>query len=291
MNEQTEEKAKKKSAVITLIISVIVLCGLFFLSFKYYDPPIENAIAINFGYDEEGKGEEEPAPTEGIAQDDQASASEVEKTEVSNINPAEEKILTQENESPIIKPTAEKVQPKKKIEPKQVNKPTTQVDKTTQKTKPEAQNSTKTTGESEKPKLDGRLGGLRGSLGGKGENASSGDGNGSKKGNQGVLEGDPSAKNYEGSIAKGTRKLVARPTPPDFNQCPNNEYGKLVVTYEVDASGNVVPSTVGFNGKGTNITVNSCIKEILKKYLSKFKYTESSKASEATSQTFNLKPQ
>ncbi|APD07274.1 hypothetical protein UJ101_01763 [Flavobacteriaceae bacterium UJ101] len=291
MNRRTEQKAKKKSAAITLIISVIVLCGLFFLSFKYYDPPIENAIAINFGYDEEGMGEEEPAPTEGVAQDDQASASEVKKTQASKVEPVKEKIVTQEKESPVVKPKAEKVQPKKKIDTKQVNKTTEQTNKTTQEPKPETQDINKATGESDKPKLDGRLGGLRGSLGGKGKTASSGDGDGSKKGNQGVLEGDPSAKNYDGSIAKGTRKLVTRPAAPDFNQCPNNEYGKLVVTYKVNASGKVISNTIGFNGKGTNITVNTCIKNILKDYLSKFKYTASSKASEATSQTFNLKPQ
>ncbi len=280
MNKQEEQIAKKKSAVITTVISAIILSVLFLLSFKYYDPPIENVIAINFGYDEEGMGKKEPALAEGVVQNNQSSATENATT--STTKPIEEKILTQNNESPVVKPKSEENQ--------QINKQDTKTPKTTQNSKSETQNSNTTTKNTEKPKLDGRLGGLRGSLGGKGKNASSGDGDGSKKGNQGILEGDPNADNYEGSIAKGTRKLVNRPAVPNFDQCPNNEYGKLVVTYKVNALGKVIPNSIGFNGRGTNITVNTCIKNSIKKYLSKFKYSKSNKVSEATSQTFNLKP-
>ncbi len=294
MNQNIEKDAKKKSAVITIIISVLILLGLFFFGFTYFDPPIEDAIAINFGFNEEGIGEEEPAPVEGTAQDDQTSTTEEQQEQAAVIEPVEEQVLTQEMESPVVKPKSKKVKPKKKVKkpnkvvekPKENVKPSPEVSKNA-----ESKKENKAQVESEKPKLDGRLGGLRGSLGGKGDNASSGDGDGNKKGNQGVLEGDPSAKNYDGSIAEGTRKLKSRPSGLNFNHCPNNEYGKLVVTYKVNAKGSVVSNTIGFNGKGTNITVNSCIKSILIDYLSKFKYTESSKASEATSQTFNLKSQ
>ncbi len=288
MNQQTEQKAKKKSAVITTVITVIVLLGLFFLSFKYYDPPIENAIAINFGYDEEGMGTEESAPVEGVQQDDRASVSE-KTTAASSSNRVEENVLTQKEESPVVKPKTEKNQPKKNTTPSQQQK--NQSNTSTSNTETKTDQKNQATGQTGEPKLDGRLGGLRGALGGKGENASSGDGDGSKKGNQGILEGDPSAKNYEGTIAEGTRSLLYKPAVPDFNRCPNNEYGKVVVTYKVDGTGNVIANTIGFNGRGTNITVNSCIKDILKDYLSKFKYSTSSKSSEATSQTFNLKPQ
>ncbi len=275
MNKKEERIAKKKSAVITTVISAIVLSVLFLLSLEYYDPPIENVIAINFGYDEEGMGKEEPYPVEGVAQNDQTFATE---NTTATTKTVEEKILTQKNESPVVKPRSEE------------NVQDTKSNKTTQNSKSETQNSNKTTENAEKPKLDGRLGGLRGSLGGKGKNASSGDGSGSEKGNQGILEGDPNANNYEGTIAKGTRKLVNRPSAPNFDQCPNNEYGKLVVTYKVNALGKVIPNSIGFNGRGTNITVNTCIKNSIKKYLSKFRYSKSNKASEATSQTFNLKP-
>ncbi len=293
MNQNIEKDAKRKSAVITLIISALILLGLFFFGFTYFDPPIEDAIAINFGFDEEGVGDEEPAPIEGIAQEDQSSASEVQQEQAAVTEPIEEQVLTQDLESPVVKPKVEKVKPKKKVEePKKVVKKLKENVKSSSEIskKTESKKDNKAQGESEKPKLDGRLGSLRGSLGGKGKNTSSGDGDGNKKGNQGVLEGDPSAKNYDGSIVKGTRKLEGRPSAPDFNKCPNNEYGKLVVTYKVNAKGNVISNTIGFNGKGTNITVNSCIKSILREYFKKFKYSESSKASEATSQTFNLKP-
>ncbi|MFV0531514.1 MAG: hypothetical protein ACK5MD_08755 [Flavobacteriales bacterium] len=273
MNKQTEQKAKKRSTVITTIITVVVLCGLFFFSFKYYDPPIENAIVINFGYDEEGTGKEEPAPSKGNVNDNQASR--IEAQQQVQREPIKEKVLTQEKESPVIKSKSKNLS-KENVKDQTAKKQTVKADKTTEK--------------SEKEKLDGRLSGLRGSLGGKGKSSSGGDGTGSERGNQGVLEGDPGAENYEGSIAKGTRKLINRPPTPDFNQCPNNEYGKLVVAYKVNAVGNIVSNTIDFNGKGTNITVNTCIKNIIKTYLSKFQYSKSNKTFEATSQTFNLKP-
>lgn len=288
MNQKTEQKAKKKSAVITSIITSIVLFGLFFLSFKYYDPPIENAIAINFGYDEQGIGTEESTPAEGIQNDNRASVSENTPT-ASKPNRVEEKILTQEDESPVVKPKTEKQQPQKTITPSQSKKNQSNTSTSAIETKNNVKTEAK--GQTEEPKLDGRLGGLRDALGGKGNKASSGDGDGSKQGNQGVLEGDPSAENYEGSIAKGTRKLLYKPAVPDFNSCPNNEYGKVVVTYKVASSGTVITNTITFNGKGTNITVNACIKDILRTYIAKFKYSPSNKTSESTNQTFNLKPQ
>ncbi|MFV0237709.1 MAG: hypothetical protein ACK5HU_04145 [Flavobacteriales bacterium] len=291
MDSTIEQKAKKKSAMITSIISIAILSALFFLNFKYYDPPIENAIVINFGYNEEGIGAKEAAPAEGIAKDDQAAALQVKKPSTSKVKPVEEKTLTQERESPIIKSKKNNINPHKKKQLQQTTTRDRKTHKSSQASKSEAQNTNKATGTSTKSKLDGRLGGLRGSLGSKGKNNISGDGDKSKKGNQGVLEGDPTSKNREGSITKGTRKLVTKPATPNFNQCPNNEYGKLVVTYKVNASGKVISNTIGFHGKGTNITVNTCIKTILKKYLAKFKYTTSSKASEATFQTFNIKPQ
>lgn len=290
MNTSTEKKAQRKSSFLTLIITIFFLTALFFLKFKYYDPPIEDAIAINFGYDRQGKTKEETT--------DSKSSKLLEKEKVSKTNkqpesqPEESKstisntpVITQKEKSPVIIPPSEKKHSREKKKADNIQK-IKNPDK-----KNNTKNNSSTSPKKEEKKLDARLGKLRTVLKGKGKNLSVSDGQDTNIGNKGILEGLPDTQNYEGSIAKGTRKLINRPAIPDFNQCPNNEYGKLVVSYKVNAQGNVIHNSVIFNSVGTNIIVNSCIKQLIKRYLFQLKYESSKKDFETTSQTFNILPQ
>ncbi len=278
MSTSTEKKAQRKSSLLTLIITIFFLTALFFLKFKYYDPPIEDAIVINFGYDRQGKTTEETTDSKNSKWPE--SQTEESKSTIRNTP-----VITQKEKSPVIIPPSEKKHSLEKKKAKNIQK-IKNPDK-----KDNTKNNRSTSPKKEQQKLDARLGKLRTVLKGKGKTPSTGDGKEANIGNKGILEGLPDTQNYEGSIAQGTRKLINRPAIPDFNQCPNNEYGKLVVSYKVNAQGNVIHNSVIFNSVGTNIIVNSCIKQLIKRYLFQLKYESSKKDFETTSQTFNIMPQ
>jgi len=290
MNTSTEKKAQRKSSLLTFIITIFFLTTLFFLKFKYYDPPIEDAIAINFGYDRQGKTKEETADSKSSKLPEKEKVSKTNKQresqpEKSKSTISNTPVITQKEKSPVIIPPSEKkhsLEKKKADNIQKIKNP----DK-----KDHTKNNSSTSPKKEEKKLDARLGKLRKALKGKGKNSSVSDGQDTNIGNKGILEGLPDTQNYEGSIAQGTRKLINRPAIPDFNQCPNNEYGKLVVSYKVNAQGNVIHNSVIFNSVGTNIIVNSCIKQLIKRYLFQLKYESSKKDFETTSQTFNILPQ
>ncbi|WNW01627.1 hypothetical protein RRF68_11690 [Tenacibaculum sp. HL-MS23] len=52
-----ETEHKRKSAIITAVILMLLIVGVFNFGMKYLDPPIEYGLAINFGNSEVGSGE------------------------------------------------------------------------------------------------------------------------------------------------------------------------------------------------------------------------------------------
>ena len=51
---------ERKSAVITTIITVLIILLFFVLGLKYYDPPISYGMEVNFGTSSQGRGEVQP---------------------------------------------------------------------------------------------------------------------------------------------------------------------------------------------------------------------------------------
>ena len=52
-----EVKHKRKSAIITAMILILILFGIFNYGLQYIDPPAEYGLAINFGTFDVGTGE------------------------------------------------------------------------------------------------------------------------------------------------------------------------------------------------------------------------------------------
>ena len=51
---------KRKSAVMTTIVGLVLILLLFFFGLTYYDPPKEFGIAVNFGTSDVGSGNRQP---------------------------------------------------------------------------------------------------------------------------------------------------------------------------------------------------------------------------------------
>ena len=66
---------KRKSAVATSILMVLLLFIIFTFGLKYFDPPLEYGIAVNFGTSEVGMGDVQP--TEPIKSTPQETIKEV----------------------------------------------------------------------------------------------------------------------------------------------------------------------------------------------------------------------
>ena len=51
---------KRKSAVLTTLVMALILFLIFTLGLKYFDPPLEYGIAVNFGTSDVGSGDVQP---------------------------------------------------------------------------------------------------------------------------------------------------------------------------------------------------------------------------------------
>jgi outer membrane biosynthesis protein TonB len=233
-----DNEYKRKSAVITTIILVLfVLCAYYF-GLRYWDPPQEFGIAVNFGTSEVGQGDVQPE--EAIQ-----AAPEPTKQASSPVTPAKvvEKVVTQDlEESVVIKEKQVKKTPvvtEAKEKPVVKPTPTPTPDKSTS----DALNSLL-----KGQKSDGK--------------ATGGEGDDNLPGDKGKIDGDPNTKGYYGTggigggggdYQLGNRKPLNKPKPNYI--C--DEVGIVVVQIEVDRNGNVMNAIPGVKG-----TTNSaeCLK-------------------------------
>lgn len=206
-----EDKNRKRNSWIGTVVFHSVLLLLFlFVGLKYQDPPIEDGIAINFGYEDDGQGNTEQAPQQSTPQQPE---------EVVETPDVPEEVATQEAvEAPAI--SEKKPEPKPKEKPKEVKEPDPQ---------PTSD-------------LSDRLSRVRNTKG-------SGEGETQGGGDQGSQDGDPNSKNRTGTgglgdsgdYRLGGRKALQRPKP-NYN-CP--EEGRVVVKIYVDRYGKVVNAVPG----------------------------------------------
>ncbi len=233
-----DTKHKKKSAVITVLILMLLLFGIFNFGMKYLDPPEEYGLAINFGNSNVGSGEHVENSKKQIVQKKEV-VEEVKKQikEIPVEKIVKEKIITKKTteDVPVVEKVKkkEKIKPikevvKKKIAPKKIVKKQPKPSKQTQEALNNLFNGNATNG---KPK---------------------GEGDDDKKGVKGKKNGDPNSSKYYGNKGSGNggnynlagRKVLSKPKEqPDCQ-----EEGVVVVSIEVDKKGKVIKAIAGVKG-------------------------------------------
>ncbi|MDN6279715.1 MAG: energy transducer TonB [Psychroflexus sp.] len=241
-------KHQKKSFVITSIIYAVLILLMLVFGFKYFDPPIEKGIAVNFGTTDFGSGDTQPK--EPIKTSPQESTPEPTPVEESSSVAEEEDIINQDTEEAPVIEEDKKEKPKKEQKEKTQEKP---VEKQPEKEEPKEEPVPEPEPE---PQPDKSVTDAMESLMNGPENdgqESDGEGDDQKSGDKGDPDGDPNAKNYygtgkgldgDGKYRLGGRKALNKER---YTQdC--NESGEVVVRIEVDRNGNVIKATPGVKG-------------------------------------------
>lgn len=219
---------KRKSSLITLVILIMFLLGIFSFGMQYQDPPVEYGIAINYGTSDFGNKKPINIPVKSsLSKDIQEEKPEELNKEISK-EIIKEKVLSQsDQDAPIIEKT------------KEVSKPTP---------KKPSNNTLKA--------FDNLL---------KGDTSDGkpiGDGDAIQEGLKGNENGDPSTTKYyenSGSSGDSNYNLAGREALTKPTEQPNcEEEGIVVVSIEVDKKGKVIRAVSGV--KGTTNSAN-CLLE------------------------------
>lgn len=279
-------KDKRRGIIGTAIFHIILLTLLIVLGFHTPLPlPGEEGILINFGYDEAGSGEVEPSkPSTPVkpVEEVQTTPPPVEQSQTPTPVEAKEEILTQDFEKTVAieskKETKPKVKTKEEIEAE--NKIKEEIEKKRladleQKRIAEEERKAK---EEEQRKIDEINNRIKNTFGqGKSdsENKSTGEGEGTYKGNQGKETGSVDSKNHgEGkglgnkgisySLEGRTSKML--PKPEDTSQ----KEGVVVVEIRVDGNGDVISANPGAKG---STTLDEYLCDVAKKAALKAKFS------------------
>ena len=235
-------KHKRKSAVITSVLLLLLVFCILNYGLRYLDPPEEYGVVVNFGDSNVGKGEPvvktkksvpKPTPKKEEVVEDKV-APKVQET------PKEEVITNDTSKEVIAKPKEEKKDMKKveEVKPKKVEqKPKPKPSKATTDALNKLINSQNTDG---KPR---------------------GEGDDDKEGVKGKVNGSDISKKYYGTIGSGggNYNLAGRNAvfkPKEQPDC--QEEGIVVVQIRVDRSGKVVSAIPGV--KGTTNTASCLLK-------------------------------
>jgi len=269
---------KRKSAVATSIVMALMLFLIFTFGLKYFDPPLEYGIAVNFGTSNVGSGDVQPTEPLKSSSSQEEVIEETETEEVLETQaetqptaaPAE-KVITQDSEESIrikkveeAKRKVEEAEKQKKLEAERIER-----QRIAAVEKKRAEEAAK------RKKLDEMMGGLNNADG----SATGGEGDDNQAGDKGNPNGDPNASGYYGNggggsggdYRLGNRKAVSKPKPT--YDC--NEQGRVVVSISVDNSGRVISAQPGIKG-----TTNSapCLLTRAKEAALKTRFNSDSKA-------------
>lgn len=262
---------KRKSALLTSIIGVLILVLIFMFGLTYFDPPKEYGIAVNFGTTDYGSGNRQPtealkpapatpAETEPVLEEE---AEEVVADAEPETAPAEEEsaeeVLTQvDKEALAIKKREEERKKKEAAEAAEAKRQAEAIRKAEAEKAAEAERQRiaeekrieqeKAEKEAKRKNLDALMGGFSDSDG----KADGGEGDDNLAGDKGKITGDPNASGYYGvggdgsggNYRLGNRKALSKPKP-DY---PCNEEGRVVVSISVDQSGKVIAAQPGIQG-------------------------------------------
>ncbi|QMU64018.1 MAG: energy transducer TonB [Flavobacteriaceae bacterium] len=237
-----ETRHKRKSAVITTVIMLLLVVAIFNFGMRYLDPPAEYGIAINYGTSNVGKGEPEVIK-KVKAEPKQTEESLPEETKEVTKEAIEEEVVTQEEKEA---PVMEKPKEKKKEIPKE------EVKEEKPKETPKPKKPSKATQDALNNLLKGAT--SDGKQKGEGGNAISG--------LKGKKTGDPNTSKYygnTGSDGDSNYNLAGRRATSKPIQKPDcEEEGIVVVSIEVDKSGRVIKAIPGV--KGTTNSANCLLK-------------------------------
>lgn len=291
---------KRKSAVLTSIIGVLIILLIFIFGLTYFDPPKEYGIAVNFGTTDYGSGNDQPtealkpasqapAETEPVDQPMEEVVEEVSEEVSEPVSEAEasaEEVITQVNEEAIaIKKREEALKKKEADEMAEAKRQAEAKRKAEAERKAEIERERiaeqkriaeeQAAKEAKRKSLDALMGGFSDGNG----KADGGEGDDNKAGDKGQVTGDPNASGYYGiggdgsggNYRLGNRKALSKPKP-DY---PCNEEGKVVVSISVDQSGKVIAAQAGMQG-----TTNSapCLLNEAKEAALKTRFNADSKA-------------
>ena len=266
-HQKKEENDRRKSALITFLVSALIFLGIFFYTFtKTIEKPEQiTTMLINFGDNQNGKQTEEPANQEGSLAAEAVEESKPEEQPKAKEIIVEEKIITGKN-AKISAPKAEKITKTATTPSKSSTKTTTPKASATKTTTP---NSKTGTGDGKGTAAIGNL--LKG--------------RGTKPGSQGTNgttgnAGDPLGGDGNGDSQVGIdRKLIGfipgtmgRGGKQPSHNCTAS--GTINISYTVDKAGNVASARRASGVSDPCIATNSVA--WVKKYVKAEKASTSS---------------
>ena len=258
--EVLNTKHKRKSAIITSIILLLLIFGILNYGMQYLDPPEEYGLAINFGDSNVGSGaavqKTKKAPTPKVVEKEEV-VKEVKETPKEVIK---EEMITNDTAEDI--PVVEKI---KEVKKEPVKK---EVKKEIPKEKPKPKPSKETT-DALNILLNGNTS----------DGQPKGEGDDAKQGVKGNEKGDPDANKYYGNTGNGesgnyrlgNRKALNPPKPNHDCQ----EEGTVAIEIRVDKSGKVVFAELKM--RDSNNT-SDCLVKAAKEAALKTKWNADSKA-------------
>lgn len=293
---------KRRSALYTTIVGVLLLLVMFFFGLTYFDPPIEYGIAVNFGTSEVGSGNVQPTEALKPATSSESQSEPVEETseevveEVSTQSETEpeaessqeskpsesEKVITQESEEALAIKKAEEERKIREARQKEEARKKAEAERKAEEERQrkireenERRERERQEQEAKRKNLDALMGGFSDSNG----NADGGEGDDNQPGDKGQETGDPNASGYYGiggdgsggNYQLGNRRAVTRPKPT--YDC--NEEGRVVVSISVDQTGRVISAQPG--AKGTTNSA-SCLLSRAREAALKTKFNPDSNA-------------
>jgi len=238
---------KKKSSLLTLVILIVFIWGIFIFGMQYQDPPEEYGIAINFGTSNQGyeiPNDILPSKESSEQVKEQVQEEKMEETieDISEETIKEEVVTQTEKEAPVIKKLEE-------VEVKEVEK---KEKPKKEKPKPKPKKPSKNTLQAFDNLLKGDTS----------DGNKAGEGNDAVSGLKGDKKGDPISTKYYGNTGKSgdpNYNLAGREALLKPKEQPNcEEEGIVVVSIEVDKEGKVIKAVSGV--KGTTNTANCLLK-------------------------------
>ena len=268
-NENTN---RNKARIGTIVFHALLLLWFAFYGLTYQDPPPEEGIAINFGYQDDGAGNTSQAAP--VTPPPPAPAEPVESPQ------AQEEVVTQDiDEAPVISEPTEETTTQTQPDPVQTPKEPVQ-EQTTPDPEPDPQ---PTEEELERQRKQDRLNRMFNT-----QNQGNGQGEGETQGggDQGDPNGDILSPNRTGGTGIGNsgnyflngREVIGKVKPK--NDC--NKEGRIVVKIRVDSSGKVTKAEGGVdipNGPKSEY-LNSCLIPIAEAAARKTTWTPKSGADE-----------
>ena len=209
---------KKKSSLVTLVILIVFVWGIFSFGMQYQDPPVEYGIVINFGTSKEGNKKPK--------------------------NTSVKKLPIQENEEERLEETVEDIP--EEIKNDEVLSQTDKDAPTIQKPKEDAEPTPKKPSKNTLKAFDNLL------KGDTSDGKPTGDGDAAQEGVKGDKNGDPASTKYYGNTGKSgdpNYNLAGREALLKPKEQPNcEEEGIVVVSIEVDKKGKVIRAVAGDKG-------------------------------------------